>query len=126
MWRKGIHSRYVAFFVTGFIWTFTILFVSIGAGIHNKDNYEAPTPVSNHVPRLHELLKLIHRGGSSGAGSVESIQASGSGASTSGSGWPSSPPSSSTSRCIIGAKETSLSTPRSGGDSAFTRAMPRV
>lgn len=44
MWRKGIHSRYVAFFVTGFIWTFTILFVSIGAGIHNKDNYEAPTP----------------------------------------------------------------------------------
>jgi len=45
IWRKGIHSRAVAFTVVGIIWLFIALFVGIGIGTHGPDDhYMVPTP----------------------------------------------------------------------------------
>ncbi|KAA1473969.1 hypothetical protein DENSPDRAFT_780811 [Dentipellis sp. KUC8613] len=46
VWKKGIHSRFAAFCIVGFIWLYVTLFTSIGLGLHAKgDNrWVTPTP----------------------------------------------------------------------------------
>ncbi|TFY64241.1 hypothetical protein EVG20_g6012 [Dentipellis fragilis] len=46
VWKKGVHSRFVAFCIVGFIWLYVILFTSIGLGLHatGDNRWDTPTP----------------------------------------------------------------------------------
>ncbi|KAI0314284.1 hypothetical protein OF83DRAFT_1064113 [Amylostereum chailletii] len=45
-WRKGIHSRRIAYIVIATVWTFVALWVGIGSGVNDSEDapYFTPTP----------------------------------------------------------------------------------